>query len=345
MAGGDTNPENAISRPAVSTVRRCLRDEPQLWLQHDLRNRWFCPHCGEVINSIVLPPGTALGMLPELPGQLLEHLQVCSAVLAGIPAQKRLRTHAAASGMHQALHDASLRQRHTMKPPPKLEGYEIGSLFHPMEAVGGDFYEFIPLAFGRLGIGIGDASGHGVEACMLAAVTKKLLQIFGRAGHSPKNTLSIINRELFGDVMQGAFITTEYTILDSAARTLTYARAGHTPPIVYNPQRTPQVMQLTSHGLPLGIGHEARFDGVIEEKTITLQKGDLLVLYTDGLIELNKTGNVDTDLESFINLLKKYYEKRSVDDLCGQIWYNAEKCFRNSSQPDDIAMVAIKVTA
>src|SRR5579862_272853 len=113
MAGEEQSPIPA-PRPTVAGVRKLLRDEPQLWLQHDLRNRWFCPHCGEVINSIVLPPGTALGLLPDLPLQLVEHLLTCSALQAGIAPQKRFRSsQAQGSGFHQALHDASLRQRHT----------------------------------------------------------------------------------------------------------------------------------------------------------------------------------------------------------------------------------------
>src|SRR5690348_9756897 len=108
MAGEEPS-ANPTSSLTVTAIRRCLRDEPQIWLQRDARNRWFCPHCGEVINSIVLPPGTALALLPELPSQFLEHLKMCSAVQAGIPAQKRLRTSQAdTSGFHQALHDASL---------------------------------------------------------------------------------------------------------------------------------------------------------------------------------------------------------------------------------------------
>ena len=268
--------------------------------------------CGEVINSIVLPPGTALGLLPDLPLQLVEHLQSCSAVQAGIAPQKFYRkSQADSSGFDQALHDASLRQRHTLKPPPKIDGYEIGCLFHPMEAVGGDFYEFIPLAFQRLGIGIGDASGHGVEACMLAAVTKKLLAIFGRAGHSPKAALSTVNRELYGDVMQGSFITGQYAILEPATKMLIYARAGHPPPIVYNPQRTPPAMQLTSNGLALGIGRDDRFDAVIEEKTITLQKGDLVVLYTDGLnVRPEQIRNASTPTSRASSICwKKYCEQ------------------------------------
>ncbi len=90
-----------------------------MWLQRDPRNRWFCPHCGETVNAIVLPTGSALALLPELPHQILEHLRTCAAVQANIPAQKRLHgPDAATSGMHQAMHDARMRQRHTLRQPP-----------------------------------------------------------------------------------------------------------------------------------------------------------------------------------------------------------------------------------
>src|SRR5262249_31314201 len=108
-----SEPSNDVNpRWTLALVRRVIREEPELWLQRNNRNRWFCPHCGEIVNGIVLPPGAALGLLPDLPNQLLEHLNVCKSVLAGIPAQKRLSGGSARmSGINQAMHDARLRQR------------------------------------------------------------------------------------------------------------------------------------------------------------------------------------------------------------------------------------------
>lgn len=350
-AAGRESEQFAASPPRITlpAMRLALREEPQLWLQRDPRNRWFCPHCGEIIMSIVLPmeSDSALALSPDVPPQIIEHLNSCAAVLAGILPQKRMSVSGTAgmSGMHQAMHDARLRQRHTLRVPPKMQSYEIGSLFRPMEAVGGDFYEFLTLADGRLGIGIGDASGHGVEACMLTAITKKVLAIYGRGGMSPREVLSAVNREIHEDVMPGVFISAEYGILDPVAKKLTYARAGHPFPIIYNPKREPDVIHLNAGGLALGVDRGERFDQVIEEKSIELKSGDLVVFYTDGLIELPEPppGIGEIGIEGFVYLLKKYYE-RPVDDLIGQVWHRAERLFKSAGQPDDITMVALKVS-
>ena len=332
-------------RQSATSVRRVLREEPELWLQLDPRNRWFCPHCGDTVNSIVLPPGTARALLPDLPHQIIEHLSACTAVKAGLPADKRLQGNSAStsSALHQAMHDARLRQRHTLRKPPALKGYEIGCLFRPMEAVGGDFYEFIELPDGKLGIGIGDASGHGVEACMLTAVTKKLLTVFGRNIQSPGSCLCAVNREIFDDVMLDAFISAEYAILDPANKQFTYARAGHPPPLIFNPKRSPQVVQLNCNGLALGVDPGIRFDQILEEISVTLQPGDLLIMYTDGFVELPSSPDGDEiGVEGLVDVLRKYYDRR-LDDIVGQVWHKAEKLFREFKQPDDITMVALKV--
>jgi serine phosphatase RsbU (regulator of sigma subunit) len=337
-----------LPRHSTTSVRTALREDPQLWLQRDPRNRWFCPHCGEVVNSITLPSESdaALAMSPEINWKIAEHLNSCAAVRAGILPQKRMSTgsSAALSGMHQAMHDARLRQRHTLRLPPRMQSYEIASLFRPMEAVSGDFYEFLSLSNGRLGIGIGDASGHGVEACMITAITKKVLGIYGRGGMPPRDLLCAVNREIHEDVMHGVFISAEYAILDPEKRELTYARAGHPFPIIYNPNREPDVMHLNATGLALGVDRGERFDQQIEERCIALQSGDLVVFYTDGLIELPQPepGSGEIGIEGFVYMLKKYYE-RPIEDLVSQVWLRAERLFKAKGQPDDITMVALKV--
>lgn len=265
------------------------------------------------------------------------------AVKSGLPAQKRLTGAAGnGSGLHQSLHDARLRQRHTLRQPPKVPGFEISCLYRPMEAVGGDFYEFVPTPDGRVGMGIGDASGHGVESCMLMAVTKKMVSFFGRNGLNPRECLCLVNREIQEDVMVGVFISAGYVVLDPEQREVTYARAGHPPPILYNPKRDPQVTMLNSNGIALGLGGGNRFDRTVEEKTIQLQDGDLLILYTDGLVELTAPDGSEIGEAGLAELVKKYYD-RPIDDLVGQIWYQAEKLFQKTGQPDDITMVALKV--
>ncbi|HYG78513.1 MAG TPA: PP2C family protein-serine/threonine phosphatase [Planctomycetota bacterium] len=330
-------------RQTVAMLRRALRETPDIWAQHDSRNRWFCPHCGEIINTIIVPPERGQALLHDLPFQIQEHLKVCAAALSGLPPQKRQRgADAALSGLRQALHEARLQQRHMLHDAPRFDGLDIACIYQPKMGIGGDFYGFVELPGRRLGVAIGDASGHGVEACMVMAVTKKLCMMFARNGKTPRECLSAVNAELHADVMQGVFATGSYGIFDLAEKTLSYVRAGHPPALIYNPARKPDILELDSNGLAMGVDAGRRFDKVLEERTITIQSGDLILFYTDGLIELPGLPPDDLGEPWFGSVLRKNYS-RKVDDINSQVWYSAEKMFEEGRQADDISLVTIKV--
>jgi phosphoserine phosphatase RsbU/P len=340
-----SDPSGFEQRQTVTMLRRGLREMPDLWAQHDSRNRWFCPHCGEIINSVLVPPERGQALLHDLPHQIQEHLVKCAAARAGLPAQKRLKGQdAALSGLRQALHDATLSQRHMLQTAPQIPGCKIACLYQPKMGIGGDYYAFLTLPDGRFGVAIGDASGHGVECCMLMAVTKKLCLMFGRSGMSPGQCLSGVNREVHADVLQGAFVTASYAILDLKASDMTYARAGHPPALIFNPARETACVTLNPNGLAMGVDAGTKFDRVMEEKHFTLQPGDLILFYTDGLIELVDSTGAEVGTEWVFALMKKNYD-RPIDDIVGQIWNQAQKLFPDSKSPDDITLVAVKVEA
>ena len=342
MADAPANQPERNPRQTLAMLRCVLRDTPDIWAQHDFRNRWFCPHCGEVINTIIVPPERGQALLHDLPYQIQEHLQVCHAVANGLPAQKRQKgADAALSGLRQALHDARLQQRHMVPEAPRFAGLEIGCIYRPKMGVGGDFYGFVELSSDKLGLAIGDASGHGVEACMVMAVTKKLCMMYARSGKAPRDCLSAVNAELHADVMHGVFTTGSYGIIDMSAKTLNYVRAGHPPALIYNPARNPDVLELKSNGLAMGVDPGPRFDRALEERSVAIMPDDLILSYTDGLIELS--GLADSDTEPwFANILRKNHA-RTIDDINSQIWYSAEKLFENGRQSDDITLVSIRV--
>jgi phosphoserine phosphatase RsbU/P len=337
------DPSGSEARQTVVMLRRGLREMPDLWAQRDSRNRWFCPHCGEIINSIFVPPERGQALLHDLPHQISEHIGKCAAALAGLPAQKRLKGQdAALSGLRQALHEATLQQRHMLQTAPLIPGCKIACLYQAKMGIGGDYYAFVTLPDGRFGVSIGDASGHGVECCMLMAVTKKLCLMFGRSGMSPAQCLSGVNREVHADVMQGLFVTASYAMFDLNAQDLVYSRAGHPPALIYNPARETPCVTLNPNGLALGVDAGTKFERVMEEKRVALQPGDLILFYTDGLIELTDANQQEVGTDWLFNLMKKSFD-RPVDDLIGQIWFQAQKLFPGSRQPDDMTCVAVKI--
>ena len=163
---------------------------------------------------------------------------------------------------------------------PQLAGFDFGALIAPMRAIGGDFYDFIPLDGNRLGIAVGDVSGHGVPAALMMALTVTLLRAEACRDCSPREVLRSVNRQLLNLNSEGMFVTVLYGVLNYATREFTYVRAGHEPPILFAPNGEQIELSLGS-GQLLGFFDEPP----LSEQTIALAAGSTLLLYTDGVTE------------------------------------------------------------
>ncbi|MBL0927758.1 MAG: PP2C family protein-serine/threonine phosphatase [Phycisphaerales bacterium] len=164
---------------------------------------------------------------------------------------------------------------------PDIPGLDLAASYVTSRQAGGDYYDIFELEGGRWGLFIADVSGHGTPAAVLMAVTHAIAHALPRPADSPGALLERVNgllcRHYTGD--GATFVTACYAIYDPATRGLVYARAGHNPPRV---RRGREVLTLDrAVGLPLGIDAEQRYD----DHPVTLQKNDLLVLYTDGITE------------------------------------------------------------
>jgi sigma-B regulation protein RsbU (phosphoserine phosphatase) len=163
---------------------------------------------------------------------------------------------------------------------PEIPGFQIATYYQTSARAGGDYYDFFPLEGGRWGLFIADVAGHGTPAAVLMAITHAIAHAQPGTHAPPAALLTYLNDQLARAYTRGGtFVTAFYAILDPSTHTLTYARAGHNPPRL---ARNGQVLSLDgAGGLPLGI-QEAQTYG---QTTITLQRGDLLLLYTDGITE------------------------------------------------------------
>jgi hypothetical protein len=161
---------------------------------------------------------------------------------------------------------------------PEIEGIELTSIYTPMTGIGGDFYDYIEFADkDSFGIFISDVSGHGVSAALIASMVKTLIMTSGDQKNSPGLLLKFINDKLIGHT-NGNFVTAFYGIYNSKNKTLKYARGGHEYPMLINERG---VTELKSDGKLLGVLSDLSF----EESAITLNKGDKILFYTDGLTE------------------------------------------------------------
>jgi serine phosphatase RsbU (regulator of sigma subunit)/energy-coupling factor transporter transmembrane protein EcfT len=174
-------------------------------------------------------------------------------------------------------------------------GVAITGHCEPAREVGGDYYDVLPLDEHRLGLLIADVAGKGTSAALYMAELKGIVQSLSQYHSSPRRLLIDADRILARHLDSRSFITVTYAVVDTRARTLTHARAGHCPLIhVPGPQaasRAPRV--LLPDGMVLGLQLDAgeMFARLLEEATLPLATGDLVLLYTDGITEaMNAAG-------------------------------------------------------
>src|ERR671920_1252981 len=127
----------------------------------------------------------------------------------------------------------SIQQASLPKEVPTLEGWQIAPHYQPAREVGGDFYDFFELEYGRLGLIVGDATGKGVPAALVMSSARSMLRAVAQASNSPGDVLMKVNNPLVTDIPPNMFVTCFYAILDPKSGSLTYANAGHDLPYLY----------------------------------------------------------------------------------------------------------------
>ncbi len=165
---------------------------------------------------------------------------------------------------------------------PDVPGWRLVPYYQPAREVGGDFYDFIPLVDGRLGLVIGDVSGKGIPAALVMTATRTMLRTAAQSGDAPGEILARVNELLCADIRQGMFVTCFYAILDPASGRVQYANAGHDTP--YHRQRE-GTFQLWATGMPLGMLPDRSY----ETYETLMAPGDSLLFYSDGVVEAHNT--------------------------------------------------------
>ncbi len=166
------------------------------------------------------------------------------------------------------------------KEVPELEGWEITPHYQPAREVGGDFYDFHPLSEGRLGVVVGDATGHGVPAALVMSTTCGMLQVAAQAlaSSSPREVLERVNETLIARIPPSMFVTCFYAILDPESASLSYANAGHDLPYLWHGG---DAEELRARGMPLGLMPGMSY----EEGEASLREEHGVLFYSDGLVE------------------------------------------------------------
>ncbi len=222
--------------------------------------------------------------------------------------------------------------------PPFLAGFDIAGAFHPAAYAAGDFYDYLPMPDGSLGIVIGDVTGHGFAPALLMALTHAYLHTAIRTEAGVARMLSLVNESLVHEVEDDRFVTLVFACLDPHSRSFTYASAGHPTGYVFDSFGNMKT-RLESTGLPLAVLPDTVF---VVSESVSLVPGDVVILITDGVLEAWSPDEEMFGRERFLETVSNHVDKKASEIIGGL--YRAICEFSQRESPlDDITVVVVKV--
>jgi predicted ester cyclase len=229
----------------------------------------------------------------------------------------------------------SIQQASLPKDVPEVEGWEISPQYRPAREVGGDFYDFLELPNGRLGLVVGDATGKGVPAALVMASARSMLRALAQAlgSSSPGEVLGRVNDSLVTDIPPNMFVTCFYAILDPESGHLVYANAGHDMP--YH-RRDGDAEELRARGMPLGLMPGMSY----EEKETVLDAGEAVFFYSDGLVEAHDPKGEMFGFPRLRMLVAEHGEERSLGEFLLEQLYSFVG--DGWEQEDDITLLTLQ---
>jgi len=218
---------------------------------------------------------------------------------------------------------------------PELKGLEIAVSMLTARHVGGDLYDFLEYNNGMLGVMIGDVSGKGVPAALFMAKVVSELRVFSKEKRTTAEILKDLNVQLVNTSKANLFVTMAYLLVDAANKHLTFSSGGHLPTILVRGGNAETF--LAKEGMALGL-----FESEYSEEKIEFLKGDLFLLYTDGVTEAINAKGEEFGMERLLELAKKY-SSLSCKEILSKIQKDIKNFAGRMPQHDDITIIAMKV--
>src|SRR5215211_4264869 len=232
-----------------------------------------------------------------------------------------------------------IQQASLPKEVPELEGWQIAPYYQPAREVGGDFYDFFDLEEGQVGVVVGDATGKGMPAALVAEASSNMLRAVAQAldSSSPGEVLERVNETLIARIPPNMFVTCFYAILDPKSGRLLYANAGHDLP--YLRRRGSDCEELRARGMPLGLMPGMSY----EQKEIVLDAGETALFYSDGLVEAHDPKGEMFGFPRLQELVAEHGEEGQLEgflleelySFVGEAW----------EQEDDITLLTLRRSA
>lgn len=294
---------------------------------------------GELMGALYLGPRLSdqpysaddRKLLASLAGQVAPAMRVAQLVQEQqTEAQERER-------IQQELKVATLIQQTLLpKKLPDISGWTIDAFYRPARAVGGDFYDFIPLEDGRLGVVIGDVTDKGVPAALVMATCRSMLRAAALRHVDPGVVLAEVNDSLVPEIPPAMFVTCLYAIIDTDTGETVFANAGHNLPYVRSDDG---VFELRATGMPLGLMPGMPY----EETEHSLSVGEVMVLTSDGITEAH---NEAGEMYGFARLKEQVGTSSIPGEAVSSLIDSLERFTGpDAEQEDDITVVSVRRTS
>jgi serine phosphatase RsbU (regulator of sigma subunit) len=232
-----------------------------------------------------------------------------------------------------------VQQRLFPAAPPPVAGLDISGTSTPADAMGGDYFDYIPMADGALGVVIGDVSGHGLGPALLMAEMRAYLRALLLTHGDVGAAVTLLNRALAADT-DDRFATLLLARFDPGGRSFTYVSAGHMTGYVLDPSGAVR-LPLPATQMPLGVLPDTAFDA---GPPLTLEPGELVLLVTDGLVEAHTAEQVLFGSERLLEFVQAHHRRSAREIL--EALFAAVPAFCGSAGPgDDMTAIVVKVLA
>jgi len=220
-----------------------------------------------------------------------------------------------------------------------FNGVNLASKHYPSIGIGGDLYDIVDMGQGLTGFVIADVSGHGVAAALVASMFKMSFHTHAANVASPKILFHMLN-ELMNPLLAEDYITSFYLIVDREQSTVTYSNAGHPYPLFYR-HETGEIIELDTEGYFIGMFE----NGGYEEKTITIEEGDQLLLYTDCIVEMQNAAGEEYGRERLKELFAKTISLHQGQDAIDYIEAQSREFNAGESFDDDFTVILLEFSA
>jgi serine phosphatase RsbU (regulator of sigma subunit) len=222
---------------------------------------------------------------------------------------------------------------------PQMEGFDLAALSTPAREVGGDFFDFIEIGDGKVGLIVGDVTGKSVSGALVMSAARSVFRMLSEDRLSVEDIMMRANRRAKKDIKSGMFVALLYALLDSKERSVSLCSAGQSQPIHYSAStRRASLVQTEGDTFPIGILDEVEY----KETRLQLAPGDRLVLYTDGIVEAM---NEKQEIYGFERLLELVQDSGSLDaeTLLKEIMRQVNEFVGAAPQSDDLTVIVISV--